>query len=66
MEPRNLPRQTATLSQRLAVARHKGVLIALVVIHVCAALIHHFFQRDDVLNRMAVGEAIKNPAPESV
>jgi predicted MFS family arabinose efflux permease len=29
--PRNLPRQTASLSQRLAVARHKGVLIALVV-----------------------------------
>jgi predicted MFS family arabinose efflux permease len=27
--PRNLPRQTATLSQRLAVARHKSVLIAL-------------------------------------
>lgn len=37
------------------------VLIALVVIHVCAALIHHFFQRDDVLNRMALGEPVKKP-----
>src|SRR6185437_125902 len=28
--PRNLPRHTSTLSERLAVARHPGVLIALV------------------------------------
>jgi cytochrome b561 len=42
------------------------VLIALVVIHVCAALYHYFFQRDDVLNRMALGEPVIDPAREPI
>ena len=42
------------------------VLIALVVIHILAALIHHFFQRDDVLKRMALGEPVTNPAREPI
>ena len=42
------------------------VLIALVVIHISAALIHHFFQRDDVLKRMALGDPVTNPAVADV
>ena len=36
-------------------------LLALVCIHVCAALIHHFILRDDVLARMTSGRMIAKP-----